>query len=138
MKRLPRAWPGLLIFAATVAGIDYAANGRISALALRTLAAGLISVWLFQAIPWRRAAGRLRPGSAAYRVGLYLIFLWHFARILEQEAWRLYASRRMAVGRETGPGGFRSLVHATGALFLRTLARAERFHAGLAIREFEP
>lgn len=138
MRLLPRAWPGLLFFAALLAAVDYAANGRLSPLAVRTLAFGFMAVWIFHWIPWRRIFRRLRPGSGAYRAGLFFIFVWHFTRILEQEAWRLFASRRMAVRRETGPGAFRSLACAASSLFVRALARAERFHAGLLLREIEP
>jgi hypothetical protein len=138
MMRLPRAWPGLLVFALTLAAVDYAVNGRVSALAVRTLAIGFAAVSIFHAVPWRRLFRRLRPASLLYRAGLFLIFVWHFTRILEQEAWRLYAARRMAVGRELGPKGFASLAYATASLFMRTLIRAERFHAGLMIREIEP
>lgn len=138
MRLLPRAWPGLLFFAALLAAVGYAANGRLSLLAIRTLVFGFLSVWVFHSIPWRRIFRRLRPGSRAWRVGLFSIFVWHFTRILEQEAWRLYASRRMAVQRETGPGAFRSLACATSSLFMRALARAEKFHAGLLLREIEP
>jgi hypothetical protein len=138
MRLLPRAWPGLLFFAVSLAAVDYAVHGRVSALAFRTLAFSLLAVWLFILIPWRMLFRRLRPGSLLYRAGLFLVFVWHFTRIFEQEAWRLYAARRMAIRRETGPGGFRSLVHATSALFMRALVRAERFHASLMLREIEP
>jgi energy-coupling factor transporter transmembrane protein EcfT len=138
MKFLPRAWPGLLLFAAAVAALDYAADGRVSTLALRTIGCGLLAAVAFHAAPWRRWFRRLKPGQGAYRVGLFLVFVWHFTKIFEQEAQRLYAARKLAVHRETGPGGFRSLAHATASLFLRALTRAERFHAGLALREIEP
>ena len=138
MIRLGRAWWGLLIFAGALAGLEYAAQGRVSWLAARTLAAGGAGVLLYTIMPWRRLFRRLRPGGALYRAALFLVFLRHFTRILEQETWRLYAARRLAVRREAGPGGFRSLAWATTALFLRTLRRAERFHAGLAVRGVEP
>jgi hypothetical protein len=138
MRLLPRAWLGLLVFAAVLAALELALHGRVSTLAVRTVLIGLGAVLLFRAVPWIGFFRKLRPGTRAYRVGLFLIFFWHFTRILEQESWRLYAARRMAVARETGPWGLRSLVHATSALFMRTLLRAERFHAGLLIREIEP
>jgi len=138
MKVLPRAWPGLLLFAAALAALDYAAHGRVSALALYPILAGFAAVLLFSLLPWKALFRRLRPGATLYRAGLFLVFVWHFSRILEQEAWRLYAARRMAVSRELGPRGFTSLAHATASLFTRTLVRAERFHAGLLVREFEP
>ncbi len=138
MRVLPRAWPGLLLFAAALAVLDFAAHGRVSGLAVRAIAAGLSAACVFSIIPWKALFRRLHPGTGLYRAGLFLVFLWHFSRILEQEAWRLYAARRMAVSREFGPRGFASLAHATASLFTRTLIRAERFHAGLAVREFEP
>lgn len=138
MRRVPRAWPGLLVFAGVLAAVEYAAHGRVSTLAVWTVAGGFAAVFLFSLVPWKRLFRRLRPGSAPYRAGLFLVFVWHFTRILEQEAWRLYTARRMAVSRELGPRGFASLVHATARLFLRTLIRAERLHAGLLVREYEP
>lgn len=138
MNLLPRAWIGLLLFSAVLAALDYAAHRRVSGLAARTLVLGLAAALLFRAVSWRGLFRRLRPGSVLYRAGLFLIFIWHFTKILEQEAWRLYTARRMAVSREMGPWGFRSLVHATASLFMRTLIRAERFHASLVVREIEP
>jgi len=133
--RFPLAWTGLLIFALVLALLEWVAAGRVSWLAPRMVIVAAAGYGLFRVIPWTRLLGTVPPQSWIFRRLLFFVFLSHFARVLIQETSRLYIAWRLTAPRQFGPGGFRSLAHATVSLFPRTLQRAERFYAALLMRE---
>lgn len=128
------AWAGLLWFAALLAAVQWFTLGHATLLPLQMLATAAAGMLLYRWVPWHATFRRLPPRSALFALGLYFVFVAHFAAILLQEARRLFIARRMVAPRIWAPGGFSSLRHALAALFGRTFLRAERFYAALLLR----
>ncbi len=124
----------VVLFAALLALLEYAAQQEVSMLGLRTLAVFLLSTAAFHGISGARWALGSPPESLRQRMALYGLFVTHFTRILGAEARRVLLANRLAAPRRWGPGWFGSLTHALAGIFLRSLARAERFYAAQWLR----
>jgi hypothetical protein len=135
VTKIPLAWTGLLLFAVTLMLLEWWGTGRVTWLAVRMLLVAAAGYTLFRLLPWAAVLRRLPPQSWGFQHALYFVFLAHFVRVLLQETTRLFVAWRLSAPRTFGPGGFVSLARATASLFPRCMARAERFHASLLLRE---
>jgi hypothetical protein len=107
-------------------------------LALRTVAVFAFVVPAARLILWEELLTSRRPGSALFRIALFLLLVRHFARVLAGEAWRLLTAQNLAAPRRWRHGWWGSLVWALAALFRRALLRAERFYAAQLVRGLGP
>ena len=130
---LRHALPPLLMFAAVLVLLQWLGGG-VTTLPLKTIAVAIAGILLFRLVPWGAISRRTAPRSPLFSLLLFLLVLRHFAGILAIEARRVFQARALCIGRRYGPGWFGSLIHALGALFRRSLARAERFCAALLVQ----
>jgi hypothetical protein len=133
MRRLLPLLP-VLLFAATLALMQWVAGMPVTWLWLKTILVFLATTAVVRLLPWGRWIFRTRPGSAWFHAALFPLFVRHFAFVLATEARRALVARSLSVPNKYGAGSFRSLAHAVGALFSRSLARAERFYAAQVLR----
>jgi energy-coupling factor transporter transmembrane protein EcfT len=124
----------IVLFAGTLAALEWAGRGRVSLLGVRALAVFLLSTAALAGLSGARLLPACRPGSLGQRAVMFGLFTAHFAWVLGEEARRLLIARRLAAPRRVGSGGFRSLEWALVGLFQRALTRAERFYAAQWLR----
>ncbi len=129
MLLVPLAW-----FSSALLALQWIGGRPDPALPLRTAAIVLLTVTAFRAAPWKSMAGALSPRSPFYTLGLYLLFVRHFAAILAAEAWRTLRTRSMNAPSLFRRGGASSLVWALASIVRRTLDRAERFYAAQLLK----
>ena len=134
MRRWLRSVLPILVFAVALVLIQWTAGMPVTSLALKAVLAFLFVSLMVRLIPWRRWIFAFRPGSFGYLLVLFGLFVRHFAGILTSEARRVLIARRFAVPHMRGRGALRSLGHATASVFLRSMARAERFYAAQSLR----
>ena len=119
----------VILFAGTVALLQWI-NGKTDiAVPVRTIAVCLLLTLATSLAPWEWVASRLAPGSHLYHTGLFLLFVRHFATVLITETGRTLQARATAAPNLLHPGGAMSLVQALVSIIRRTLIRAERFYA---------
>lgn len=124
----------ITLFAAGLAFLQWAAGMPVTWLWLKTIAAFVAVTAVVRALPWDRWLFQLRHGGRLYHAALFALFVRHFAAVLVQEARRALAAHALAAPARYRAGWFRSLAHATGGLLVRSLVRAERFHAAQSLR----
>ncbi len=121
------------LFAAAVFFLSWLGGAGGVVIPMRTVAVFLLSTAAFRIAPWKCAASKLSPRSRLYTLGLFLLFVRHFARILAGESRRTLQARSFCVRGTLGRGGLSSLGWAVVSIFRRSLARAERFHAAQSL-----
>jgi len=129
MLLIPLAW-----FLSALLALQWIAGRLDPALPLRTAAIVLLTATAFRAAPWKSIAGALSPRSPFYMLGLYLLFVRHFAAILAGETWRTLRTRAMNAPSLFRRGGASSLLWAMASIVRRTLDRAERFYAAQLLK----
>jgi hypothetical protein len=126
----------ILVFAAALAVFERLATGCVSALPFVTVGVFLATAIVAKLVPWRRIVERSDPGSRGFTLLLFLLMVRHFAAIFAAEARRVLVARKLCLARRYGPGWSASLVWALAGVFRRSLARAERFYAGLVVNRW--
>ena len=126
----------VVLFAVVLVLMQWLARVPVTNLAAKTLAIFLFSTAAFRLLPWTDAVAATRPGTILHGFFLYLLFVRHFANILQSEAARVLHARALCLARPYGRGAFASLVWGLVSLFSRSLARAERFYAAQLLRGF--
>jgi hypothetical protein len=129
---LRRAVP-ILLFAATIALLQWISTGTVTTLPLLACAVFFATTILVRLVPWAKAAAAAPPQSRLFPAVLFLLFIRHFVGIVSEEVTRVLAARRLCIARRYGPGWFSSLVWALAGVFRASLARAERFYAALLL-----
>jgi len=124
----------VLVFAAALAMMQWAAGLPLTTLPVVTLAVFLLVVSTARRVRLGGWTFRVRPGTRRWTALLLALFVRHFAGVLGAETRRLLVARRLAAPRRWGRGWARSLVFAVAALFGRALGRAERFYAAQWLR----
>lgn len=133
LRRL-RILAPILSFAILLALIQWLADQLSPELPLKTVAVFLLVSAATRLLPWAQLLTAAPPRSRLFPLALFLLFLRHFALILEHETRRLLVARSLAVRKRHGPGSFTSLCWAMASLFRRSLTRAERFYAAQTLR----
>lgn len=134
LGRSLRATFPIVAFAAVLATMQWFADGQVSLLPLKALAAFLLSTAACRSLPWSEMVRAIRPSSRLSRIVLFGLFARHFTGILASESRRVLQARALRLTRRYGPGWFRSLGCAMAALLGRSLIRAERFYAAQLLR----
>jgi len=134
LKRWLLALLPVLLFSAMLALMQWVAGMPVTWLWLKMILVFLVTTAVVRLLPWDRWIFRTRSGTVRFYVALFPLFVRHFAFVLGAEARRSLVARSLSVRNEYGPGSFRSLAHAVGAIFSRSLARAERFYAAQMLR----
>jgi hypothetical protein len=114
--------------------LELIAHHSLSLLTLKTFACYAILSLSVQLMPWTVLARSVSPQSRIFAPVLFLLFVYHFTVILQEEAWRLLTAYRLAVPHPLRNGGLRALAHSLDALLRRCLVRAERFYAAQTLR----
>jgi len=128
----------ILVFAGFLASLEWLGGAAQPRLALRTVAVFAFLVPAARLILWEELLTSRRPGSALFRIALFLLMVRHFTRVLAGEAWRFLIAQALAAPRKWRKGWWSSLVWALAALFRRALLRAERFYAAQLVRGIGP
>jgi len=128
----------VLVFAGFLAALEWLGGAARPRLALRTVAVVAFVVAAARLILWEELLTSWRPGSALFRIALFLLMVRHFARVLARESWRLLIAQTLAMPRRWRRLWWSSLVWALAALFRRALLRAERFYAAQLVRGIGP
>lgn len=124
----------LVVFAATLALLQWVGGMPVTRLWLHTLLVGAAVAALVRLIPWNRWLFRLRPRSSLYEASLFVLFVRHFAWLFLHEARRLLIAWRLATPFRFRPGWYRALTFVVAAFFSRVLVRTERFYASMLLR----
>jgi hypothetical protein len=137
MKLRALALAGVVWFAITLAALEYSHNGRVTWLAIHSLAVAVSVVLLSTLVRPSRAAARVRPSSKWFPAALFVILTSHFLDAIGDETLRSLRAWRSAAGSprtlRARVTAARSLGHALAGILKRSLTRAERVYAALAI-----
>jgi hypothetical protein len=132
-KCLGRALP-VLLFCAILAVLELTAHRSLSLLTLKTFACYAILSLGVQLMPWTVMARSVSLQSRFFAPVLFLLFVYHFTMILQEEVQRVLTAYRMAAPHPLRHGGLRALAYSLDALFRRCLVRTERFYAAQTLR----
>ena len=121
------------LFAGAVALLQWINGTTDFAVPLRTVTVFLLLSSAISLAPWTWMADSLSPRSHLYHAGLFLLFIRHFAAVLQGETRRTLQARAMAAPRLLHAGGTQALAQAVASVFRRTLIRAERFYAAQSL-----
>jgi len=124
----------ILLFAATLALMQWIAGMPVTGLWLKTIAVFLVTTVVVRLLPWDRWIFQVRSETAFYWVALFALLVRHFAWVLLAEGRRAMVARALVVPNRYGAGSFRSLTFALSGFFARSFTRAERFYAAQVLR----
>ena len=128
---------GAVWFAAALAGLEYWKNGRITWLAVQSVAVAMLAILVSSFVRPARAAARVRPESSWFPAALFVLLTSHFYHAIGEETLRSLRAWRLSAGNPRGFSGrlaaARSLGHALTGILKRSLTRAERVYASLAV-----
>ncbi len=137
MKRRIMALAGVAWFALLLAAMEYWQKGRVTWLPARTIAIAVITVALASRLKPATWAAKAGPGSVWFPAAMFVLLTSHFLTAVGEECLRAFRAWRLATGSpRTLKGrwiGVSSLGHALGGILKRSLARAERVYAALAV-----
>lgn len=131
------ALAGAVWFGATLAGLEYWNSGRVTWLGAQSVAVAAGAVLLASYASPARLAVRVQPGSKLFPAALFVLLTSHFFQAIGEETLRQLRAWRLSAA---APRGFRgriaaarSLGHALAGILKRSLNRAERVYASLAV-----
>jgi len=128
---------GAVWFAAALAGLEYWESGHVTWLPVQSIAVAVLAVLVSGLLHPARAAARVRPASRWFPAALSVLLTSHFFQTTGEETLRALRAWRLSAADPQGPGGriaaARSLAHALAGILKRSLTRAERVYASLAV-----
>ncbi len=137
MNRRLMAFAGLAWFALLLAAMEFWQKGHVTWLPARTIAVAVITVALASRLRPATWAAKLNPGSLFFPAAMFVLLTSHFLSALGGECLRAFRAWRLATGSPRALKGkwiaATSLGHALAGILKRSIARAERVYAALAV-----